>query len=89
MLKHPLLNELFNLVHELQIRASNDFQYSWTAYQELSNDEICNRILLITAKLKTRKELDLELGYQDSHYSYCDSIYDLIEDALYIEGGFN
>ena len=80
-----LISELFNLSHELEIRKSNNFKYSWTKYQELSNDEIYNRIILIAAKLRTQKEVDLELCHQDSHYSYCDTVYDLIEDALYIE----
>ena len=80
-----LISERFNLSHELEIRKSNNFKYSWTKYQELSNDEIYNRIILIAAKLRTQKEVDLELCHQDSHYSYCDTVYDLIEDALYIE----
>ena len=80
-----LISELFNLSHELEIRKSNNFKYSWTKYQELSNDEIYNRIILIAAKLRTQKEVDLELCHKDSHYSYCNTVYDLIEDALYVE----
>ena len=83
--KKVLIDELFNLSHELNIRKSNDFKYFWTKYQELSDDEIYNRIILIAAKLRTQKEVDLELCHQDSHYSYCNTVYDLIEDALYIE----
>ena len=83
--KYALINELFNLSHELEIRKSNNFKYSWTKYQELSSDEIYNRIILIAAKLRTQKEVDLELCHKDSHYSYCNTVYDLIEDALYVE----
>ena len=80
-----LISELFNLSHELEVRKSNNFKYSWTKYQELSNDELYNRIILIAAKLRTQKEVDLELCHKDSHYSYCNTVYDLIEDALYVE----
>ena len=80
-----LIGELFNLSHELNIRKSNDFKYSWTKYQELSNDEIYNKIILIAAKLKSPKKMDLELCWQDSHYSYCDSVLDIIEDVLYLD----
>lgn len=80
-----LIGELFNLSHELEIRKSNSFKYSWTKYQELSDDEIYNRIILIAAKLRTQKEVDLELCHKDSHYSYCNTVADLIEDALYVE----
>lgn len=83
--KQVLIDELFNLSHELNIRKSNDFKYSWTKYQELSNDEIYNKIILIAAKLKNPKKMDLELCWQDSHYSYCDSVLDIIEDVLYLD----
>ena len=83
--KKTLVHELFELTHELEIRLSNDFQYSWTKYQDLSEDEIYNRIILISAKLRTQKEVDLELCHKDSHYSYCNTVYDLIEDAIYVE----
>lgn len=83
--KKTLIGELFNLSHELEIRKSNNFKYSWTKYQELSDDEIYNRGILIAAKLRTQKEVDLELCHKDSHYSYCNTVADLIEDALYVE----
>ena len=80
-----IIHELFDLVHELTIRDSNNFIYSWTKYQDISTDEICNQIIILSAKLKTQKEVDLELCHQDSHYSYCSTVSDLIEDAIYIE----
>lgn len=51
----------------------------------MSWDELCNRAIILAAKLKTQKEVDLELCHKDSHYSYCNTVADLIEDALYVE----
>ena len=51
----------------------------------ISWDELCNRAIILAAKLKTQKEVDLELCHKDSHYSYCSTVADLIEDALYVE----
>jgi len=53
--------------------------------RSISWDELCKRAILLAAKLKTQKEVDLELCHKDSHYSYCNTVYNLIEDALYVE----
>ena len=76
--------DLAKIANELWAReASNNCPN--TDLRGISWDGLCNRAIRLAAQLKTQKEVDLELCYQDSHYSYCDTVYDLIEDALYIE----
>lgn len=55
----------------------------------VSWDELCNRAILLAAQLKKAKTVDMELSYNDSHYSYCNTVYDLISDALYVETFFD
>lgn len=52
-------------------------------------DELCNKAILLAAQLKKSKTVDMELSYKDSHYSYCNTVYDLISDALYVETFFD
>ena len=55
----------------------------------VSWNELCNRAILLAAQLKKAKTVDMELSYNDSHYSYCSTVYDLISDALYVETFFD
>lgn len=50
-----------------------------------SLDNLYKQIILNAARLRAKKEMDFELFCEDTHISYCDSVYDLIADALYIE----
>lgn len=76
--------ELAEITNELWAReASNNCPN--VDLRGISWDELCKKAILLAAKLKTQKEVDLELCYKDSHYSYCNTVYDLIEDVLYVE----
>ena len=80
--------ELAEIANELYAReASNNCPNS--DLRGISWNELCNKAILLAAKLKTPKKVDMELCYKEgSHYSYCDSVYDLIDDALYVETFF-
>ena len=80
----PMTDELALIAYELYNREFSN-NGPRTNLQAVSWDELCNKAILLAAKLKTQKEVDLELCHKDSHYSYCNTVYDLIEDALYVE----
>ena len=76
--------DLAEIANELWAReASNNCPN--TDLRGISWNELCNKAILLAAKLKTPKAVDMELCFKDSHYSYCDTVYDLIDDALYVE----
>lgn len=76
--------DLAEIANELWAReASNNCPN--TSLRGVSWDELCNRVIILAAQLKSPKTMDLELCWQDSHYSYCDSVLDIIKDVLYLE----
>ena len=76
--------DLAEIANELWAReASNNCPN--TDLRGISWNELCNKAILLAAKLKKPKVVDMELCFKDSHYSYCDTVYSLISDALYVE----
>ena len=76
--------DLAEIANELWAReASNNCPNS--DLRNMSWDDLCNRAILLAAKIKKPKVVDMELCVNDSHYSYCNTVYDLIDDALYVE----
>lgn len=76
--------DLVEIANELFTREASNNCPS-TDLRNINWNELCNKAILLAAKLKTSKVVDMELRYKDSHYSYYNTIYDLINDALYIE----
>ncbi len=81
--REALVNQLHRYATELFRRTFTEEHVHDLA--DMDTDEICKILILTAAKLKTPIEVDFELCHQDSHYSYCNTLYDLIDDALYVE----